>query len=769
MANINLNDCFPLPADGSARGPLPKQAEFLSAILDPKGPKFIGYYGGFGCVRGDTRVITERGLIAITDITLQDRVWTGSSFSPCSIPFPKGQGRLVTVVHEQGQFVAAEQHHVALADGSYQPVGGLRLGDSLILPGLPEIHYEASPLEWPQDVPHWMQKVGDFLEHCSACIHQYGLLPQAALKSALAWIPSLIDVLGYNPSSYLRGDQRELILDDSHRGLLYTLFDRIRYEHLLVPLGKAVAAQALKIASELPLADSPVSQRSPDWNEYHLLTPEPYRNQSVSCDPSVSPPCLKSSRILSVTTSESSEWYWDIQVPGAECYITADGTVHHNSGKTLSLNIAMLTQAVVHGGEYVIGRLNMPELRRTTMKNFLEICPKELLLEHRVADAEVHVKSATGKPAIVYFVGLDEPQKLDSLNLSGFAIDEASFVPEESFLRLQGRLRNPLGLRKGLVVGNPRGHNWVHRRFVSKKAFTDPKGGREYKMIVAPSTENRHLPSDYVPNMLANYSRERIARDVYGSFDSFEGMIYNEFDRALHVVRPFRIPEEWTRVIGADHGYTNPAAAIWGAEDYDGNIFVYQEFYRREWLVQEICQGNKKTGEPGLIELSKGQNISGLWIDPSTKGRSGVTGESPWDAYAEYLPTKWGPISANNDVSAGIDRVKNYMKPSEKTGKPRLFIFDTCTNLIDEISEYKWEPISPGAEGSKNESEKPHKYKDHACDAMRYMLMSRPEAPKHEDMTRKLRDEVSLEGSVRRELYGLRHPTGKDPFGDDFS
>jgi hypothetical protein len=50
------------------------------------------------------------------------------------------------------------------------------------------------------------------------------------------------------------------------------------------------------------------------------------------------------------------------------------------------------------------------------------------------------------------------------MNLSGFLIDEANQVSEEAFILLQGRLRGN-GLRKGLIVSNPNGHDWLYRWF----------------------------------------------------------------------------------------------------------------------------------------------------------------------------------------------------------------------------------------------------------------------------------------------------------------
>jgi phage terminase large subunit len=437
------------------------------------------------------------------------------------------------------------------------------------------------------------------------------------------------------------------------------------------------------------------------------------------------------------------------------------------SGKSVVLCTAIITQAVLYGGDYLISRHFMPELRRTTMKTFLEMCPKELISEVRVADAEVHLKSTNGI-AVVYFIGLDEPGKIDSMNLSGFAIDEASQTTQEAFLKLQGRLRNPKGLRKGLLVGNPKGRDHVYRYFVSKveqKATptrTLEEAKANYKMIVAPSTENIHLAADYIENMLSSYSKERIQRYVMGSFDSFEGMIYDDFSRQIHVVEPFDIPSGWTRIVGADHGFTNPAAFLFGAVDHDGNIVIYHEFYKSEWIIKDICHG--KSGEPGINKfITKEPRVDAIYIDPSTKATRGQTGVSDFSTYLEHLPNHVALVLANNDVSSGIDRVKSFLRVNPKTKKPRLTIFSTCTNLIEEIGEYRWAELSASQEGSKNRKEEPRKYNDHACDALRYLIMSRPDPAK---LIKHDKSFPSMESSIQKELESIRKPKEKDPFGD---
>lgn len=438
------------------------------------------------------------------------------------------------------------------------------------------------------------------------------------------------------------------------------------------------------------------------------------------------------------------------------------------SGKSVVLCTAIITQAVLYGGDYLISRHFMPELRRTTMKTFIEMCPRELILEIRVADAEVHLRSQNGK-AVVYFIGLDEPGKIDSMNLSGFGIDEASQTTEEAFLKLQGRLRNTKGLRKGLLVGNPKGRDHVYRHFVSKLAVSPPSR-HQFHMIVAPSTENIHLPEGYIEGMLGSYSKERIQRDIMGSFDSFEGMIYSEFDRSIHTVHPYEIPDSWTKLVGLDDGHTNPAAGVFGAVDNDGNLVIYQEFYHADWLIEEICKGRQRDGEayqPGLNKLIGNDKISGIFIDPSTKAKrnqAGGVAYSNFSIYLDNLPKHVPLICANNDVSPGIDRTKSFLKISPKTGKPRLTIFNTCTNLLEEIGEYRWAELSANQEGQRNQKEEPRKYNDHAMDALRYLVMSRPDPSKVVDRSKA--EFPTLSAGIKRDFENLRKPKERDPFGD---
>lgn len=38
--------------------------------------------------------------------------------------------------------------------------------------------------------------------------------------------------------------------------------------------------------------------------------------------------------IIGIRKQDKKEWYWDLHVPGNNNYVTEDGTIHHNSGKS---------------------------------------------------------------------------------------------------------------------------------------------------------------------------------------------------------------------------------------------------------------------------------------------------------------------------------------------------------------------------------------------------------------------------------------------------
>lgn len=451
------------------------------------------------------------------------------------------------------------------------------------------------------------------------------------------------------------------------------------------------------------------------------------------------------------------------QNPDSPKYIRYLGGV--GSGKTMIGCITILTWAVMYEGDYLIGRQFFPELRDTTLKTFLEICPPELIIEHRVADAIIRIRGRNGGTSNILFRALEEPDKLRSLNLNGFYLDESNQMTENAFWLLTTRLRGKY-VRKGIMTTNSDGRSWGWRLFV-QKSFTDDESAKKmFYSIKAPSTENTHLPDDYISSMLLTYSEARRRREVEADEDLFEGAVYPDFRIDKNVIDSFEIPDSWHKVVGMDHGLKNPAAAIFAAVDPDSNVYIFDEFYKSGWLIEEICKGHRETKEPGINTKLKNARYPNIYIDPSTKAVRGQTGVSEFSTYVEHLPEKCALLTANNEVGAGLDRVSKLFKDHAVTKKPSLFIFRNCKNLINELLEYRWETQSSSMIGRRNDKEAPRKYNDHAVDALRYLIMSRPD-PTDKDKTPEFKKGwPTMSNRIQAELHDIRNPKKRDPFGD---
>ena len=196
---------------------------------------------------------------------------------------------------------------------------------------------------------------------------------------------------------------------------------------------------------------------------------------------------------------------------------------------------------------FLVGRRTHIELRDSTKEVFMSVLRmlyhESMWVEHK---AENSIEFPNG--SIVIFRHLEDPAKVLSINLGGFYIDQAEEIDEAMFLALQGRLRRKNILhRKGLITGNPAGHNWCYQKYGLDQAMPHeitPRSETEhavfdhaiydketnqyltYSMITASTMQNAaNLPDDYVAGLRQSYEAEMYQRYVIGSWSAFEGQI----------------------------------------------------------------------------------------------------------------------------------------------------------------------------------------------------------------------------------------------------
>lgn len=287
--------------------------------------------------------------------------------------------------------------------------------------------------------------------------------------------------------------------------------------------------------------------------------------------------------------------------------------------------------------------------------------------------------------------------------------------------------------RKGILYGTMT--PLLGLTFVYKRIYLNVNSDPEVWHIFMEWADNPYLDSLEVERVSAAMTDSE--RDVrrFGRFVDVKGAVYTEFDERVHVIPPFNVPEDWQDRLSIDPGLNNPLSCHWYAVDYDGNVYVVAEHFEAGRTCEYHCNEIKRISENlGWHTDSRGR-INAL-IDSAANQHTLNAEKSVAEIFCEggvLVDTH-----VNKDLYSGINRVKQYLMSD---GKPRLFIFENCTNLIRELKAYRW-----------GDGDRPVKTDDHCLDELRYYLMSRPTPPTR----KKVKSEIELDKEKLIRRFGRR-------------
>lgn len=256
------------------------------------------------------------------------------------------------------------------------------------------------------------------------------------------------------------------------------------------------------------------------------------------------------------------------------------------------------------------------------------------------------------------------------------------------------------------------GAHWVKKRYIDPSppnSGFQGSDGISRKFIPARLDDNPYLATDgRYEQMLKSLPDVQRKQLLEGNWDVAEGAAFTEFSPPVHVVTPFEIPLHWQRIKGIDYGYASESCCVWGAVDpSDGTLIIYRELYRKGMTGEELAQMLIN------MEVEDPMSISGV-LDTACWSRTGHTGPTIAEALIR-AGHKLRPADKNR--IAGKIQIHEYLK-LQQSGRPRLQIFNTCPNLIRELQSIPLDKSNP-------EDVDTHA-SDHAYDALRYLIMSRP-------------------------------------------
>lgn len=346
-------------------------------------------------------------------------------------------------------------------------------------------------------------------------------------------------------------------------------------------------------------------------------------------------------------------------------------------------------------------------------------------------------------------------------NLSFFGVDQAEETNIEHFNAMVSRLRLPRIPKKfGMLALNPAGRDWLYDQFFQKfqpwprdennlalpvngKFFQELRQAKDTLGIVVNSEENRKsnggfLDDSYFDSLLEQYGQEWIDRFVYGEFANFKGKIFKDYEAGLvddslasvHNIEPFKIPNSWSCIGGIDPGGDSPWAVCPVYVDEQSNLIVAQGFHNRTGRVSDVSNWIKSN-------MPWDQSRTTFVVD--WENRVVLVELADYGIHCQV---------AQKDVFPGLLRMEGYFhvqkhrelprwyeetQPVAKSfkfrgkGSPKIFIMKNATTVRKEFDTAKWHPDKP------DQMFKSSTARWDSVEAVRYVIMTRPEASSYTD------------------------------------
>ena len=385
-------------------------------------------------------------------------------------------------------------------------------------------------------------------------------------------------------------------------------------------------------------------------------------------------------------------------------------------GKSYAMLVDPLRFMHIKEHRALLLRKSMPELRELIDKS-RELYPKAFA-GAKFREVEKIWRFPSGATLEFGYLDRDaDVYRYQGQSYTWIGIDELTQYPTEFPLQyLQSRLRTTNKNIQCFIrcTANPGGvgGSWVKKRYLDPSPPNESFTGEDKitrKFIPARLDDNPYLAEDgKYEQMLESLPSVQKKQLLDGNWDVSEGAAFTEFEYDKHCIAPFAIPKTWERIKGIDYGYAAESAVIWGALDpQDETLIIYRELYQKGLTGQDLAKR--------IFEYEREDKLSVRGVlDTAAWARTGTTGPT----VGEVLTMAGHKLRrADKNRIQGKIQVHERLKLNDK-GRPKLQIFKSCPNLIRELQGIPVDPNKP--------EDVDTKAPDHAYDALRYLIMSRP-------------------------------------------
>ena len=380
-----------------------------------------------------------------------------------------------------------------------------------------------------------------------------------------------------------------------------------------------------------------------------------------------------------IKESKHSKTYYDLRDCHNRVSVHQGGT---RSGKTYSILKILIELCYANANSYLtisIVRKTMPSLRMTVMRDFFEI-----LHDEQLYDESKHNKTENTyriHTCMIEFFSLDQPEKVRGAKRDILFINEINEFTHEHYFQLNIRTR-----MKAIVDYNP---SMTPDNFVFTKILTRD----DAQLYITTYLDNPFLSKGEIKEI-------ELLRDI----DTYYWQIYGEGKRARNPAAVFSRVDTYTNndfmglrkpkflAYGLDWGYTNDPTAVVCVYKHENDLYIREIIYQRNMTNDNIA----KT----LIDA--GVKSSDIIIVDSSEPKSR-------DELRRHNLKCMSARKGRDSINHSIMVLKQH----------RLFVHEQSTNLLSELTNYKYEIDINGH--ATNQVVDAY---NHTVDALRYVALN---------------------------------------------
>ena len=607
--------------------------------------------------------------------------------------FLKGKDYLYRVVTQQGEFVASGNHRVLSSSCIYLRVDDLEPGQCLSWTDQKETIEAVSQKSLLLNVLHLKKKVLDYLLNYAYITHQYGQQLLLFLSNVLIFSPSLNGVPLFDRNSYLsvqsnvddllgqlhkrnHRDQffsrlkkkdyysQSALLEEVEEGLTSTLplahisvfsqqlkrflskiFCRC-IKKLFYPNSNFLDFSCVAQLISLELSDCFYIKHLKHILQYILdLLIQLFQKSIVSrqiirvChfynflqQPLRSTKTSNKNTIISVTRLNSEEYYYDMHVFNTNNYVTEEGSIHHNSGKSEVIMLLLMTRMTQYRTiDFGYFAPTYSDIRDIFYPRISEILD-ELQITFSINRTE-HIVKTQGLGNIIC-KSLDDPYVIKGFEIGDAFIDEFDILPTDkaklAYNKIAGRCRSifPDGkINQKYIATTPEGFKATYDLF--------KKNPLENSTIVQMSTySNAHnLPPGYIKSLKSQFPEQLFEAYINGKFVNLvSGTVYHSYNDScssnlehisnepIHIGMDFNVRNMSAIVNVQRDGVCHAVDELIGVLDTPTMIdLIKDRYYGCSIIVRPDASGKNVSSKGASLSDIRLLQQAGFWVDAPTK------------------------------------------------------------------------------------------------------------------------------------------------------